>query len=222
MEDERILLTVAVIAVGVALIAAGVAYFFISDLSSKISGYVTTGEANLTVESLAIVNFTNANISWGSGRVYDSVTAASLTTFETLPNVTGGNWSLNRNTDVFGLRIVNIGNVNVSLNLTGTKTAAALIGGTNPVYEWNVTEAEPGSCVNKTGVSQGADLNLNTFHNVNTSSNTDAQKCYSLRFEAANDEVRIDFNLTIPQDSSTGALGDVITATIVAQNPTGD
>jgi hypothetical protein len=216
MKENNLIVFVAVIAVLISLLAAGLTYLSISSLISQISGYVTTGEANLTVETLAIINFTTRNISWGSGKVHSDVSSASLTTFGTLPNVTGGNFTLST---AGGLRVENIGNVNVSLNLTGGKTAAQFIGGTNPVYKWNITSSEAGSCVNKTGTGEGA-LNLNTFHNVNTTL-ADSLKCFTLRFESANDEIRIDFNLTIPDDSATGALGDVLTATVYAQNPTG-
>jgi hypothetical protein len=71
--------------------------------------------------------------------------------------------------------------------------------------------------VNASGNGAG-NLNLNIFHNVNTSVG-DSMKCFIFRFENANDRVRIDFNLTVPQDSSSGALGDIITATAYAQNP---
>jgi hypothetical protein len=215
VESDRVLLFLGIVAVLVSLTAAGITSLSVGSLFNKITGYETSGEANLTIESLAIINFTTRNISWGSGRVDNDANAASLTTFSVLPNVTGGNWTL---TQPGGLRIENIGNVNVSLNLTGTKTAATFMGGTNAVYEWNVSSSEAGSCTNRTGKADGAELNLNVFHNVNTSV-ADSQKCFAFRFEAANDEVRIDFNLTIPEDSSTGVLGDTITATVTTQNP---
>jgi hypothetical protein len=215
MNDEKVLLGIAVVAVLVSVPAAGITYFSISGLFGEITGYVSEATANLTVESLAIVNFTANNLSWGSGRVDSGKTKAYLTTLDT-DNVTDGNWTLRI---AGGLRIVNIGNVNVSLNLSGGKTPATFIGGTSPAYTWNISVVEPGSCVNKTGTGEGG-LDINTYHEVNVSAD-DYQACYALRFEAANDEVRIDFNITIPEDSSTGALTDTITATVNTLNPTG-
>jgi hypothetical protein len=121
--------------------------------------------------------------------------------------VTGGNW-----TAASGLILQNIGNVNVSLNLTGTKTAAQFLGGTNPVYQWNISNVEANSCLNATG---GTDfLNLNTFHNVNITIGN-AGYCRIFQFIDSADSIRIDFNLTVPSDSQTGALSDTITATVM-------
>ena len=146
-------------------------------------------------------------MNWGSGMLNPGGTAASLTTFET-NNVSGGNWTLS---GAGGLQIENIGNINISLNLTGAKTAVQFIGGTNSVYKWNITNVEAGSCINGTAASSG-NLDLNTFHNVNISIGAYIV-CPTFRFETGNDLIRIDFNLTIPEDSLTGALTDTITAT---------
>ena len=189
----------------ISLFSLGVFYLSARTLFSTISGYATsTGEANLTVESAVIINFTTSQINWGSGRVNSGFGSAGLNTFET-NNVTNGNWTLQT---AGGLRIQNLGNVNVTLNLSGTKTAAQMIGGTGPGYKWNVSNVESGSCLNSTG---GTDfLALNNFYNVNT---TTALFCGRFQFVDSADTVRIDFNLTVPSDSLTGALGDTITAT---------
>ena len=225
MKSDKIFFAVVAITFVVSLVAAGLVYYSVSNLFTKISGYVTTGEVNLTVETLAQINFTKDQVNFRSGRVNSDTTAASLiTTSRPTGNVTGGNW-----TNQTGLFVENIGNVNVTLNLTGTKTAAQFIGGTNPVFQWNVSTGDGGeasSCGNKSGKfgatgSALGGLNLNILHNVNTTVG-DSMKCFVLRFENANDRIRIDFNLTVPQDSSSGALGDIITATAYADNPTGD
>ena len=208
MKSDNLLLTIAVLAVAASLIATGFTYFSLVNLAAQISGYATsTGQANLTVESQASINFTKSFVNWGSGMLNPGGTAASLTTFET-NNVSGGNWTLS---GAGGLQIENIGNINISLNLTGAKTAVQFIGGTNSVYKWNITNVEVGSCINGTAASSG-NLDLNTFHNVNISIGASIV-CPTFRFETGNDLIRIDFNLTIPEDSLTGALTDTITAT---------
>ena len=187
------------------LFSLGVFYLSAKTLTSTISGYASsTGEANLTVETAITINFTTAQINWGSGRVNAGSPSAGLNTFS-LNNVTNGNWTLQ---NAGGLRIQNLGNVNVTLNLSGTKSATTLIGGTGPSYTWNISNVESNSCLNYTGGT--TTLNLNTFHNVNT---TTALICGRLQFLDSADTIRIDFNLTIPSDSITGALGDTITAT---------
>jgi len=192
----------------ISLLSIGVFYLSARTLFTTISGYATsTGEANLTVESAVTINFTTARINWGSGRVNDGTQSAGLNTFEA-NNVTGGNWTLQNSG---GLRIQNLGNVNVTLNLSGTKTAAQMIGGTTPGYKWNISNAESLSCLNATGGTHA--LSLDLFYDVNT---TSALFCPRFRFTDASDTVRIDFNLTVPSDSITGALGDTITAIALA------
>lgn len=186
------------------LISTGFFYISAKELFYSISGYATsTGEANLTVEADATFTFTTSQINWGSGRVNSGQPYATLTTFET-NNVTNGNWTLQTSG---GLRIQNNGNTNLTLNLSGTKTAAQLIGGTGPTYRWNISNLESGSCRNSTGGT--ANLPLDTFFNVNT---TTALFCSYFQFENTQDSIRIDFNLTVPSDSFTGSLGDTITA----------
>ncbi len=186
------------------IISAGFFYFSAKELFLSISGYATSlGEVNLTVESDASITFNVSQINWGSGRVNSGFASAGLNTFET-NNVTNGNWTLQ---NAGGLRLENSGTVNLTLNLSGTKTAAQLIGGTNPGYKWNITNLEAGSCRNSSG-GTGA-LALNLFYNVNT---TSALFCNYFLFGNSEDSIRIDFNLTVPSDSLTGSLGDTITA----------
>ncbi|MGV8131068.1 MAG: hypothetical protein ACP5N7_03125 [Candidatus Pacearchaeota archaeon] len=186
------------------LVSAGFFYLSAKDLFASISGYATsTGEVNLSVESDATVTFTTSQVNWGSGRVNSGQSSAGLNTFET-NNVTNGNWTLQT---AGGLRLQNNGNVNLTLNLSGSKTAAQMIGGTNPSYKWNISNLESGSCRNSTGGT--SNLPLNNFYDINT---TSTLFCSFMHFENSQDSLRIDFNLTVPSDSFTGSLGDTITA----------
>lgn len=197
-----ILLFVAVFSVFIAVLIS------IFNWPLKISGFVTTtstGEVNLTVETLAVINFTTNVINYGSGRVNSGATSAQLTTFST-NNVSGGNWTLQT---AGGLRLQNIGNVNVSLNLTSSKNAASFIGGGTPGFQWNITNVEASSCLNTTGTGDTG-LNLNVFYNVNT---TTTNFCPRFNYIDVSDTIRIDFNITVPPDSQTGALTTTITAT---------
>lgn len=208
MKFEKLFLALAIIAVTISVVSVGVVYFSIDSLVSQFSGYATsTGDANLTVESLAVINFTTSAIDWGSGRVNSGASSAQLTTFPT-NNVTNGNWTL---TTAGGLRIENLGNVNVSLNLTAGKSAASFFGGTSPGYQWNVSNVESNSCLNSSG--SGSDTGLNVFSDTST---TTTLFCSTFQFKDSADTIRIDLNLTIPSDSQTGALSDTITATAIA------
>ena len=206
MKEDRLLLLLAFAAFFIAVLATILTYSSIVGIVDRITGY-QTGEANLTIATQAEINFTTRAISWGSGKVSSGSTSAALTTFST-NNVTGGNWTL---TTSGGLRIVNIGNVNVTLNLSVGKTHDSFIGGTSPVYRWNLSAVEANSCINITG-GTGFSPRMNSFFNASPAA-VDNIFCDRFRYEAANDVIRIDFNLTIPEDAVTGARGDVITAT---------
>ncbi|MEK6811470.1 MAG: hypothetical protein AABX96_03105 [Nanoarchaeota archaeon] len=210
MASSKFLSILAVVVVITSIFSIGLVYLSARSLFSAISGYATsTGEANLTVESQATINFTTISISWGSGRVTPGANGASLSSVEGTNNVSGGNWSL---ITAGGLRLVNLGNVNVTLNLSGTKTAAAMIGGTGPVYKWNVSNLEASSCLNVTGGTDATPLGI--YYDVNTTAT--ALFCGRFRYADASDSIMINFNLTIPSDSIVGALGDTITATALA------
>lgn len=208
MKSDNVLMMVAVVAVAIAIVSTVFTLFSFNNLVNRISGFVANAEANLTVEQNIGVNFTTRAISWGTGRVLSGSTTAALTTFG-LNNVTNGNWTL---TTAGGLRLRNEGNVNLTLNLSVGKSAANFIGGSSPVYQWNVTVVETGSCVNSTGgaYTPESGFNLTRFY---TTSTTTIRICGNFTYVDGADEVRVDFNLTIPEDATTGAKGDVITAT---------
>jgi len=168
----------------------------------KITGRAT-GTANLTIEGKTQINFTIDNIDWGSGCVDAGKPNATLNTAAGAGNaVINGNWT--ENTD--GFRIENIGNQNVTLDLKTGKNAQQLLGGTDPDYEYNVTNYEANSCTPPAG------FNLGTFYDVNTT-NPGTRICDVFQFSDSNDVIRIDVKLVIPSDSKTGAIGDTFTVT---------
>jgi hypothetical protein len=210
MKDNTLLLIVAVVAVSVSLFAAVFTYLSIANLATTITGFQSsTGEANLTVETSATINFTNGSINWGNGKVNFGVAAASLDTEGLTGAVVGGNWTAQT-----GLNIENIGNVNVSIKIAAGKTNDTFIGGNLPVYRLNVTEIESGSCLNSTGGTAHL-TNINRSIVVNTTT-TGTIFCYILPFTDSYDKIRVDINLTVPSDASTGAKTDTLTATATA------
>lgn len=202
MKDDNLLLLLAVIAVVVSVVAAGFTYFSIASLAARISGMPTSGTANLTVETQAAINFSTAIINWQAGRVTSGQANAHLSTVGS-GSVSNGNW-----TAASGLIVENIGNVNLTLNITVGKNASNFIGGTLPFYWINVTENEAGSCINATGFVLGL------FYSANTSNLL--LNCNRFGFESSFDTIRIDINITVPENSQKGALGDIITATAAA------
>jgi hypothetical protein len=210
MKLDNLLLAVAIIAVIISVVGAGITYSYINAFKNKLTGFATeTATINLTVESAAVINFTTDNIDWGSGRVDNGEENATLNTaINNESNVSQGNWTGN----TAGLVLENIGNRNVTLNLTaGVTGAAALLGGTGPEYEFNITNSDPNSCRNSSGGIEGAELGfLDIFETAN---NTQKEICRYFDFSDGSDTLRIDVKLVVPSDGRTGAISDIITAT---------
>ncbi len=198
MESNNFILLLGIIAVIVAVFN-----MFVSlDRVGTITGYATdTATVNLTIESLTAINFTIDNLNFGSGQVAYGQANATINTAS--GTVTGGNWSANNT----GLTLENIGNTNVTLAFKAGKTAAEFIGGTNPEYQWNFTNAEAGSCT-VVNVTEGS------FYPVNTTA--DLNICNDFVYNNTKDKLRIDFRIVIPSDAVPGAKGDLITATATA------
>jgi hypothetical protein len=172
-----------------------------------LTGNVTTGIVNITVETSAAINFTTFLIEFGSGAVAPAQANATLDTSAGVNNVTNGNWTGNTQ----GLILENIGNINVSVNLTATKNATEYIGGASPLFQFNVTNNETGSCLNSSGGTDG--LNLGNYSNLTSATSF---VCGKLRYPQASDTIRIDIKLVVPSDSFTGILTNTVTATATA------
>jgi len=193
------------------IIAAALAILNVSLILTKspslisLTGFATsTGTVNVSIEAVVSINFTTSHINWSYGQVTSGQTSATLMTDG--PSVSNGNWST---TGVSGLVLENIGNVNVSLKVGAGKTALELLGGTDPIYQWNFTEVvgEEGGCTNHT------DTNLSlTYYDANASIGV----CEVFNYLNDKDSIRIDFKLVIPYNSLTGIREDTITATATA------
>ena len=211
MNGDKVLLTVAIVAIIIAFVSAGVTYFSVASLMTKISGLATSeGYANLTVKTGANINFTTFDLNWSEGQVNDGETYAVLNTAD--GTVTNGNWTAVDG----GLILENIGNVNVTLDLQSGKSPATFIGGSNPGYMWNISTSEANSCVNVT-YDVPYLSNITGFGNFVTVSDSALYRvCDIFEYRAAADTIEIDLNLSISIDSLKGALTDVITATATA------
>ncbi len=208
MKLTDLLMVVAIVAVAFATINLIITINKIGDIKI-LTGFATdTGTANLTIESLASINFTTDNIDWGSGIVDTGETLAYLDTKSN--SVTHGNWTATGT----GLILENIGNINVSLDIKAGKTAATFLGGTSPGYKWRFEDSlEAGSCLNSTGGTDA--LPLDAFYDVNTTS-PGTRVCEIFQFADGTDSLKIHLNLSVPYNAIIGARGDIITATATA------
>jgi len=201
MKSIGVLFIVAILTVAASLANMVVTF----DKVGTVTGFsgTDTGTVNLSVTSIVDINFTTKIVNWGSGRVNTGKTVAYLDSYT--PAVTDGNWTN------FGsptaLVLENIGSINCTLNFTAGKTAAQFIGGTSPVYQWMFNVSESGSCIGGTTKDVFAATTTNTLPTI---------ICDTFRFETGNDEIKVYFNLTVPEDSLKGDLGDIITATAIS------
>jgi hypothetical protein len=167
---------------------------------AKITGHVTdTATVNVTIDSTAAINFTVDSLNFGSGGV---TTGKPYATINSEGTVTDGSWSpTNQN-----LTLENIGNRNVTLYLSAGMTAAAYLGGKDPLYQFKFNNAEAGSCVNASATNVW----------INTSTGEGVYLCSNFLAEESKDSINIGVQLVIPSDSMTGLRSDTWTATATA------
>ena len=201
-EDKSITI-LAILAVVLGAIALA-SVFYSGAIYASITGQVT-GEANLTIATEANIN-TTAAVEWGEGRINVDATEAYLDTSDGI--VTNGNWTA----VTTGLLIQNNGNVNVSIEVkSGDGNAANFIGGTNPTYRWNASNFEAGAC------DFGVFENDSRFVDVNTTHAGNGERiCDIFDYISTADVFELDFNITIPEDATTGIKSDTITITAAA------
>lgn len=196
MDNNNLLLTVAVLAVVISFVGVSVTYNSIN-VFRTMTGFATTenGTVNLTVTSNAQLEITHANgvkdstlLNWGSGSVNVSDPAcqdfADLYTNATADNCSNG-WNDLDN----GFRVKNNGNVNLRVNISATSGADDFIGGTNPLFTYNVNDVE-NACTGELG-----ETDLNT---------TEQTLCTAFAYGTTENEVEIELHVRIPVD--TGVL----------------
>jgi len=207
-KTNNLLLIVAIIAVVVSIVGAGITYNYLASFRNRLTGFATeTGIANLTVEENTAVNFTNDTVNWGSGMVSGGQDAAQFdTSNQSAENMTNGNWTGNH----YGLNIENIGNRNVTLEIKSEYNDSTFIGGSSgggPVFKIKINDSvEQRSCI--------YNISNSTWFNPNQSGDGELI-CDYFDYTDGNDELRIDFYVVIPSDAFTGERTNTITATFV-------
>jgi hypothetical protein len=208
MNEDNLLALVAVVAVVIAVVGAGTAYYRIGEFNQWMTGFVTeTATINITVEANAALNFTTDNLTFGTGRVNAGSEYAEIDTSTGL--VDGGTWA----TINYGLVLVNIGNVNVSVDINGGKNATTFFGGySTALYQYNVSDAsEAGSCIHAHGTGF-----MHVWKDMNT---TQTRVCSNFSDLTAADSLQLDFKLRVPAQTAEGAYGDIITITYLDSTP---
>ncbi len=202
MNQDNLLLIVAIVAVGITIIGLSVTYNSLSVFNNFLTGFAFTenGTVVLTIDTRAEINITSANgtagsksLDWGSG-VFDA--GAPYALLVSNGSVVGGTWP----NVTSGFVVENVGNLNVTLSISSLDDASTFLGGTEPLFQYNITDSEDSSCVFESGV----DGEWKNFTTVSTS------VCTNFKFVDTNDEINLNILVKIPNDGKTGELTNTI------------
>ena len=203
MEKDSLLLLFAVFTFLSSIFGIVGTYGSILEFSNFMTGHpIEEGVINLSVMEVLSLNFTNGVIDFGPGNVTVGISTGAL--IDTLGGVANGSWS--PTTEKF--RITNIGNTNLTLNLSSGKTADEFIGGGSkvlPSYKFNLTSSD-GTADGCKGVTHGV---FQDFP-IAEGSPSPIQICSIF---SVGENITIDLQLRIPEDSKTGLLEDSISIT---------
>ncbi|MDP3881937.1 MAG: hypothetical protein Q8Q31_03625, partial [Nanoarchaeota archaeon] len=109
------------------------------------------------------------------------------------------------------LTLENIGNVNATLYLKTGKNSTQFIGGSDPAYQFNISNNETGSCWQNNNTGNFTTIGL--YYEVNATNGDGTKVCDYFSYEDSKDALRIDILLRVPSSSNTGTIEDTITAT---------
>lgn len=207
MERNNLLLLVTIIAVFMSVVSFYVVYNSVGLFNNFFTGFVTeNGTVVLTIDTRAEIKIISANgsdgskaLNWGSGVFDAGVPSALLVSNGT---VVGGNWP----NITKGFVVENVGNLNVSLNISAIDDAPIFLGGTDPLFQYNVTNIKADSCIFHAGMG-------NAWKNF---TKNPVGVCSNFKFIDTNDSIRIDIMLKIPNDGKTGELTNTVILTYEA------
>ncbi len=193
-----------------------------------ISG-ATTGTTNLSIEGTATINVAVNGLDFAGG-YYDTTCATGSATINTsITDVTSGALTSNVNYTCWinsstlnatdGHLVINNGsstiNLNMSTNTTDAEmfycgTAQGCTGSTAAKVEVTMSVGEDSIDASCTG---GRNTTLVQLLGNDTNSSTSYQLCGVLEASDSNDEIGIDFKLTIPSDATNGDKSLMVTYT---------
>src|SRR3989338_162687 len=190
---------------------------------STITGFAAATNANatasLTVQTFSSLTFIDNAIDWGSGGVNTSgaLGPKGNCTLNTLDNGVYDYGCRGFTHESSGLGLENNGNTNLTITLVSNVSAQQFIGGTSPIYQWNVTIGEDNSCYNGTdGLASSVALTntTNGFEDItDVSENADGKViCVKFLYLDQSDTLNISINISIPYDAPTGYRSARITA----------
>jgi hypothetical protein len=164
------------------------------------------GYVNVSITTTLAIEVIQEDVNFGEGAVDAGESNAEIyTNQDNAPTQNRGNWTL---PDAYAIEVRNVGNINCSLDVGSSKTASSFLGGTNPEYQWKVSDKESGSC--------SGGLTHSVWYDVNSS----ARLCQHLSPINSSDEIFLDIRVVVPYDANpTDSLvhkTDILTITASA------
>lgn len=200
----------------------------------EITGFGTTGTANVTITAQISINITS-NVDFGTG----TPAAGGPTELTTESNNTLGFANCTaaaglppgQAQDCRGLEMENIGNVYINVTMSASSGPNAFFLGDDAQDEFqfatlpgNRSKGKGGGCNNNTLI--GPNLNngssnysvfplssSSTFLNWTDITTTTSPVCFNLSFDITKNAITIEFNISIPQDEPTGTRINTFTFT---------
>lgn len=170
------------------------------------AGTNSNGTVSISITAVTEINFTVDALNFGNGMVDSGKAQAELTSLGT-GQVTNGTWTPNGG----NLTLQNIGQTNVNLDIVSNMSAIQLVGGTSPVFQWNVTDAASNSCTGVINLTSGV-VGGYSWGNVNTTG-VGTRFCTSFNYVGGSDVLMMDFKIIVPNDFNTTGGNARITAT---------
>ena len=214
MENNQLLSVLAVVLVVLSVLGLGVTMMKASDFKEKITGYATSGEGyvNISITTTVSINVTDDMIDFKEGGVDAGKTYATLESTSGNPTIVDGSWP-GTNSDADSIEIENIGNINVSLNISSAD-GAGFFDGTGSNYSLKLTNKEAGAC------SGGGYDTLIVIDGPAGVGSTDTNYCAHFSPVTGSNEVYLDAFLTVWNDenllTTAEAHNDVLTITASA------
>jgi hypothetical protein len=164
------------------------------------------GYVNVSITTTLAIEVIQEDVDFGEGAVDAGYSSATLyTNQDGAATQVNGNWTL---PNAKAIEVRNVGNINCSLDISSSKTASSFLGGTNPEYQWKVSDKESGSC--------SGGLTHSMWYDVNSS----ARLCQHLSPLNSSDEIFLDIRVVVPYDANpTDSLvhkTDILTLTASA------
>ena len=204
MADEISNKTLAILVVAAIVVTLGGTMLVIRQGPSvTLTGLYTTqqGTAAFNVSEVVSIKINQNSINFGEGYVNESDTFCTMDSTGAHTTACDGSWN---NPSNAGFIIENNGNVDCQVAINAS-TASEFVGGTATTPQYNFKSSdktgETGSC------TSGLVSSWTAF------SHTGQTICSNLKYQEANDEIRVDVQVTVPNDATPGQHTDTVTFT---------